>query len=400
MKDRNNASDPHVSALIRGSAFGLGLLALLLAGCANLPNRKKEIAENWDQHRSRLKFELASAELRNGRMESARKLAQEAVNLDTESAVNHEVLAQSYIATGDFRAAEQILATLVMRKPESAQAWFLLGTLHERERDWAMVIDDYTRAWQGAPGKLEYLLALAQALSSSGESSRALALLKEQEPSFGAEPVFHVARAELHRQQDDLPQAATAYRAALALGLEDPGTRKNFGLVLNWLGQHKEALENLGPALATVAQPEAAAACAFVSSAIADGQHRRALRWMDRKDLKLPASAKLELLRSQALAKEESFEPALAAAQKACKLDPDFIDAQLLTAGLLAKLGRKEACLRVIEDALRMQPRSAEAWTVYAHLLERFGESDSAELARQKAKAVGMPAAVLTAGGA
>jgi Tfp pilus assembly protein PilF len=359
------------------------------AGCNALsPTRKQEISQNWDQQRAKMKLELASAELRNGRPNQARSLALEAVQLAPTEAGNHEVLAQSYIATGDFRTAERILTALVQQQPDAAHAWYLLGTLHEREREWSLVTEEYQRAATAKPDRLDYWTALAQSQAAAGGIALGLQTLESQRARFASEPAWHVAKAELYRRQDDLKHAAESYRAALRLGLDDPGTRKNLGLCLNWLGEHEEAIEHLSRILSGQPAPEPAAACAYLSSLLATNRAKVGLKWLDSAGPTLSVSAPVQFLRAQLLAATRDYEGALKASQMATELDPRLADAHLFSAGLLMRMDRREEALTEMESCLRLQPDNAESWQLYAQMLERFGDRKSAEIARQKAGAL------------
>lgn len=368
------------------------LPAALSTGCAGLkPVKiidKQHVAQAWDRQRALLKYELSNAELRNGRVDNARGLAQEAVQLNPDAPANHELLAKTYIANGDFRAAEQILAALVVKHPEAAGGWYLLGTLHEREQGAGLAISDFQRAVEAAPDRLEYRLALCEAQADAGDLRAAMAILDADAERFRSDPTFHIAKAELRRRGGEMQQAVEAYRMALRLGSTDADARKNLGLCLNWLGQHAEAVTNLEPVLESADHPGAAETCAYLSSLLATQQYRKAVAWLARAGIEWPQSGQFEVLRAQALAGTEDFRAALRAAQRASQLDPDLIDAYLLSAGLHARLGQERAALETLERALRASPDSTAGWELYSQLLERFGDAASAGAARERLAAL------------
>ncbi|MGE3182279.1 MAG: tetratricopeptide repeat protein, partial [Phycisphaerae bacterium] len=365
------------------SAVVLSLLMLTLGCQSTGPTKREEIAAGWDQHRAAMKYELAHAELKQGNPSKARPLAQEAVALNPKEPANHELLAKTYIANGDFRAAEQILVTLLVDHPEADGALFLLGTIHEREQEWDLAMDDYRRAISVNDEKLEYLIALAQVQAQSGDSGAAVATMASKSAAFSTDPKYYLAQAELYREASDIKQAITAYKSALRMGCDDPAARAALGQCLHWDGAHEAALEYLTAAIRGIDAPSAALLSAYVGCLLQLDRADEAVSWFQRNQKRAMAdSAPLQLLYAQALTQTEDFKAAIRAARKAQSIDPGYADAYLYEGGLLAREEKKSDALAAVEKSLRLQPNSLLAWQYYADMLEKFGEPTSAAQAR------------------
>ncbi len=367
------------------AALTFAALPLQLACNAPQPTRKEEIRSAWDEQRGTMKVELASAELRSGRTDAALKLANEAVALDPQRLEARELQAQVHIALGDLRTAEQQLVALVTETPDAAKAWFLLGTLHERQREWDLASDDYERAAAIEPDKLDYLAAWAQCQASAGDAAKGVQTLEREQQRFFSEPAFHAAIAGLYQSTGDLPRAIKSYRVALKMGADERTMNEKLGLLLSWSGKPDEALEHLGSLLADAEGPvDESLATAYVGALIAKNQPREALQWLRRPALKRADSAAMLVLEAQALAATEDFKAALDLTGRAQKLAPQMADGWLLAAGLHARLDQKDEALECAEQTLRLAPDNLDAWRIYVQILERFGEKESARIARER----------------
>lgn len=377
----------HVGNSVLATLFPFAVLTLtlllLMTGCESAgPTKRDEIATNWDHQRAALKYELANAELKQGHAEKAKPLAQEAVALNPEEPANHALLAKTFIAAGDFRAAEQILVTLLVEHPDEAEPLYLLGTIHEREEEWDLATDEYRRACAADADNLEYVIAFAQVQALAGNAAAAQQALTASAGSFRSEPKFHLARAELYREASDLPAAIQSYKDALRLGYDDAAARASLGLCLHWQGQHADALDYLNAAIDSQDSPSSAVLCAYAGCLLQLGRADEAVGWFA-KNKKLPENAATyELLHAQALAETTDYTAALKAVRKAQEHDPGCAEAYLLEGGILARKDRQDDALAAVEKSLRLQPNNVQAWQYYAEMLEKFGEDSSAQQAR------------------
>src|SRR3989344_8346978 len=89
------------------------------------------------------------------------------------SAILHQE-ALSYFSHGDLARSEECLGALLHAEPNHAQAWFLLGVIHEQRGGLDDAITFYRRALVIQPQFVEALGNLADALRRHGSASDAL----------------------------------------------------------------------------------------------------------------------------------------------------------------------------------------------------------------------------------
>jgi serine/threonine protein kinase/tetratricopeptide (TPR) repeat protein len=77
-----------------------------------------------------------------------------------------------------------------------------------------------------------------------------------------------------------------------------------------------------------------------------------------------------------------------AAAETACKIDPDAPTAQVALARILRTTGRQDAAIEQLEDVLARHPRPDEAYRELGRSYERVGDFDEAEAAYRAATAL------------
>ncbi len=378
---QRNPSCEHASAATRLLVTVAALLTL--AGCQLPgPSEKETIALSWDQQRAALKYQLASEELHRGRTDQALALSQEALTLDPENPSHAELVAQTYIAKGDFRTAQNLLTAVVSKHREVPGCWYLLGTIAERASDWGQAADAFEQAATLDPARLAYLVAWAQTLRNQHGIEAALALMTRRESDYSDVPGFHVTRAELQRDAGRLPAACASYDKALRLGLDDPEVRGALGLCQYWLGHFKAARVNLGDVVRTEKANESVKT-AYAGALLALESYRDAVRWLDRFVVDYPDSARLWLLLAQARDASGDARRALAAAQRAAHNDGQLFEAQLIVANLYLRNGRLEDAHAAIQRALQINRDDLDAWRLYKRILRELGDTPLTDQSRR-----------------
>lgn len=359
------------------SAIAAFAVAGTLTGCQTSQTPARELAErDWNGQRAALKSELASAELKRGRVDSAVHLAATAAGLAPRDPAHAEVLARAYMARGDFAAAREVLL-LVRKTAKSAAIDYLLGTVYEREQRWADAIEAFRAAAAAAPDNLAYRLALADTVLQSGDVSAALHLLPADDVRFGSEPEFHAARAALLRRAERIEEACEAYRRALQLGGEDADLRRSLGLCLTWIGRRAEARPHLEAALRSDRAAEPAVMVAYATILLSTGEDRLALQWLRRFTEDRPDVGDLWILLAQAHLAVGDSGGATQAASRALTLMPQSGEALCMAAAAWLAAGQPAKAERLAKDALTLDPQDETARLISSRAAEALKRGSS-----------------------
>lgn len=349
-----------VRAALRFTIFA-SAIALSPAGCISPPPSKQDVHNNWEQQRAALKTELASAELKRGRSDSALQLAQEALGLSPQNPANVELLARTYLAKGDFASARSLLEAARPMHPTAANLAYLLGAVYERERNWALAGASHAEACRIDPAKLEYRIAWAQSLAHGGDSAAAVATMREVEAEFRDQPAYFLTLAEIQRRAGDLGGACDAYRGALQLGYDSPATREALGLCLYWLGRYDEALAHLEPLARSGRELSGALSSAYAGSLLGTHDAARAESWLTVQTRKRLDDAGLWMLLAQARLELDRPSDAVDAARFATRMQPQSVDAWCTLGEALLRGGHRADARDATYRALTIKPDCAEA---------------------------------------
>lgn len=366
-----------------------GVCVFLLTGCAGtLPGNRltpqQKGQQAWDNQRATLKYELASAELRQGKLERALTLAQEAVGLSPRNAGHGELLARVYLAQGDFAAARNVLLTVLASAPDAPGANYLLGTIYEREGRWGEAADAYRKAAFRAPGELDYRVALAQAIVRQGDAPGALTALRAAEDAFRIVPGYHLACAELHRQMANWQAASESYQMALRLGYDDAEVRASLALCLFWAGKAEAALTYLQPIMMEDSTPSSSLMRAYAGALLSTGKVQKAREWLSRFRRQAPDDAGICLLMAQAQRQLGDTAGALESAADAARWRPDDPDVHAVLAAIALDAEMPEQAYASARHALTLSPEHVDALVILGRVHELQGECEAARQAYRR----------------
>ncbi len=157
---------------------------------------------------------------------------------------------QSLINLAQFPAAESVLRSFTQQQPRSAQGWYLLGYVLQRENHPADSLQAFTKAAALAPPTPDDLKLVALdyvLLNDYPDAIRWLTRALHDDPK-NTEAWYDLGRAHMHG--GDFAAAVNAFQRSLALNPHQPKALDNLGLSYEAQNRNDDALRTYRAAIA------------------------------------------------------------------------------------------------------------------------------------------------------
>lgn len=157
------------------------------------------------------------------------------------------------IVTGHLSEANQLLEQYVRENPNDARAYFELGKLQWRTRQWPKAADSFERAAEANPrNRAAFLLAVASMAQAGTERARGreIRLLERFVEQYPRDEMGWYLLGLAKGAQGNVPDQIEALNEALALDPSDGARRQYYGIALALNGKYGEAVSEFEAALA------------------------------------------------------------------------------------------------------------------------------------------------------
>lgn len=222
----------------------LTFLLFAIIGCRTTPGPtpREQAEQNWRLVRSEVKFQLATQQLDQGRLDDAITNLQEAVTLSPETPAYHRMLATCHMELGNVSGAAKHLARAEGLGDTSSEFHYALGLLSERRDELTEATGHFRMAFDTDPSRMDYLTALVESLVTLGQIDDARALIDEHLNDFDRAPKLLVVRATIAELQNDSTQADRDYAEAYSRNQEADWIGERHSLLLIRMGQFARAM--------------------------------------------------------------------------------------------------------------------------------------------------------------
>lgn len=359
--------------MITRKILSCAALLTLLSGCAAPHKTDQEQAEHrWRSARAAVKLQMAQERFNAGLVDEAEACLREAAALNSQLEGVPILSAKLALARGDWVRAERILTAVCEQEPAPAEAFYLLGTVHQKNRHWSAADGCYRRAAEARPENLDYALAVAENLLVLDRPDEAKAWLQDRRPSFGDEPPYCLLMAQCHELLDEYAAAANQYAKVLGQLDDCAWLCEALGYAYYWSGQFAAAAENFDKAVTLTKQdgqqPSTEMQIAWADCLLATNRSQQALQRLGVLVREHPEQARLWMFLAVGWEACGDSERALNCAQQACFLEPDNVEAQLLQAVLADRAGRPELAKELLDESRTLAPEDMLRQEVEARL--------------------------------
>jgi tetratricopeptide (TPR) repeat protein len=282
----------------------------------------------------------------------------------------YRAVAQVALKNNVEQGAAELSRLLAELRPREPEFYLALGQA-------ANSVDSFEEALRLRPDSARILLALAGALKSAGELSRAEATLKravERSPDSAA--AWYKSGA-VDFSLGHIPDAIDKMRKALSLDPDFAGGRTGLAEILWRAGRIDEAEENLREGLRM--NPYDPGACDLLGRVLAGkGQAAESLFDFEKATRLAPGYAPYLYDYARELAAAGRLDDASVRLEEALRADPEMPEAHELRGGLLAGKRRLPEAEREYAEAIRLKPGFARAQLDLAQVLAAEGRLEEA----------------------
>jgi len=197
---------------------------------------------------------LANALAKQGRIDEAIQVAEQALQVQPNYAVAHYNLGNLYVLAGRFELSRRHFEESLRLLPDYAEAHSNYGQLLAEHGDLAAGIEHFHKAIALNPSLGRAHLNLAVALAKSGRLNEAVASLQRAvalSPE-AAEPIYYLG--SIYAAQNRYPEAEAAFNQALRLRPDFAPAHQSLGQLLELEGRQEQAREHYREALRLKAQ--------------------------------------------------------------------------------------------------------------------------------------------------
>ncbi len=313
---------------------------------------------------------------RTGDMDGSIQDLNQALKLNPQDAEAYFLRASLRFTLGDYQDAVADYQQLIRLKPDHVTGLEMggLASLHfgQFEQAFQMFGRVLALASHDAPTCARIHAQIAEVHILDGALPQALTALDEAVRLHSTYP-YHVRRAEIREQIDDLGGAIDDYEQALQLG-DNPD---EFGDKLRDL-YHRHA-EQADANLPDMYMPQAAHnLLTRARQRAAKGDFVNALADLNAALTHAPRCASLHLNRAVIQRQMGQVQPALEDVNRALQLDASRVAAYIARGDLLTRLARHDAALRDLNHAIELNPDNAEAYGLRGNLFTAMGRIDDA----------------------
>lgn len=233
------------NSTLRLAAVSLLACAGTLAGCNGHGKYTREHIAQAKEKMSMLKsgteYQMAQQQFLAGDLDKSMKTIDRAIALNPEVAKSHVLRGRVLIEKGRLEQAREAFLQAETLDPESVEAQYYLGIIHERVNEPAEALTRYLRAAELDSANPQYLVAAAEMHLVQGNLDEAERLLTEKKSQFRYNAAVRQALGQVAMLRGDAPGASKLFAEALTLASDDPGIMEDLIRAQMACGEFAEA---------------------------------------------------------------------------------------------------------------------------------------------------------------
>jgi Flp pilus assembly protein TadD len=152
---------------------------------------------------------------------------------------------------GDLDEAEAVFNEILAMNPGIAGVYRNLGYIHAQRKEWDAAEENYLAALDLRPGEPEFVTALVQMYTDSGQEEKAAALMAQAAADNPEDARTQLAQGIFQINEGQLAEAQASFEAALAADPSLAEAHYHLGTIMVGQGKVAEAVEHLEAYLAS-----------------------------------------------------------------------------------------------------------------------------------------------------
>lgn len=237
-----------------GSALVLGLaISAVQTGCTGHGKSTSEgltlAHQRMAQIKSATKWEMANESYMAGDLERALVSVNDSLGLNPSVAKSHTLRGKILFEMGRLEEARDSLLRAEIIDPESIDAVYFLGIVHERLNQFETALTYYQKASELDPAEALYAVAIAELLIDLERPEEAQAYLTDRANVFGHNAGVQQTLGHLSMMQGDDEKAEEFFRTAFTLASDEPAILEDLINSQMNLGRYAEAEHNIAQLL-------------------------------------------------------------------------------------------------------------------------------------------------------
>ena len=296
--------------------------------------------------------------------------------------------------------AEQYSKQASEDNPGIVDMLLLQAKVFTQKEDWESAQRKYRQAIKANPARADGYIRLAQLLRSRGKTTQAINKLEEGRKRNRKSPALLLALGEFYGETSRFEKAKEAYEQALNLDNKSTVTRTAYALLLNRMGQAKNAVKEFSTLLKG-GSSDPALLIHYVRALAADGQSLRAIEQL-RKILNMePQNVGANIEMAILYLDRDNYTGAASHIEQALRTSPDHRPAIYQKGRLAEAQGDRKNAIRFYRRTLSNQDDNVdyrftlakalsqsddtreEAESLLDQILERYQRLDQAEKSKQ-----------------
>lgn len=193
---------------------------------------------------------LAELYLAEGSADLALEQAQAAIQLNPRNVQAAIISGDAYLRKGDVAKSRQIFETVAQALPKESIGPYRLGLVAHAEKNDTKALAYFEEALDRKPATIEALAQIAMIKIAQGKTNEARERVNKQLEASPNNPLLYILLGQLWMKAEDLGQAETAFKKALALDNSILSAYINLGLVYHIAGKTDQAAKEFEAVLA------------------------------------------------------------------------------------------------------------------------------------------------------